>query len=135
MAKHKFKEGDRFRVKSNNHGHNYQLDRVYVVLQRQPGGNGYYMGQDPETGFTGNWIYHTDMELATLTVADLQAEKVKLQEKIAEVDKKLAFLAGTGLEVFDADEYRIHAVLAALDATHDPVARTKAVAKLLREVV
>lgn len=133
MGKHKFKVGDKFKVKTNQHGHNYQVGHIYTVTGRQQGG--YYMGNDPTTGFTGNWIMHTEMELAVVTVKELEDQKEALLAQVAEVETKLAFLKETGLEAFDADEYKIHKSLQVLDSTTDPVARAKALAKLFREIV
>lgn len=135
MGKQKYKEGDLFRVKSNTQGHNYVLGQIYRVVQRQPQGGGYYMGTDPNTGFTGNWIFHTDMEPASLTVTELEKQKNELLAQVAALDEKLAYLRESGLDAYDPDEYKIHKALSVLDNTTDPRERTKALAKLIREVV
>ena len=133
MGKQKFKVGDKFKVKSNHNGHNYQIGQIYTVTGRQQGG--YYMGNDPSTGFNGNWIMHTEIEPALVTAKELEEQRAALLVQVAEVDTKLAFLKETGLEAFDADEYKIHRSLQVLDNTSDPVARAKALAKLFREIV
>lgn len=135
MAKQKFKTGELFRVKSNTQGHNYEIGKIYKVLQRQQGGGGYYMGTDPDTGFTGAWIFHTDMESATLTKEDLLKQKADLEGQIKGICEKLAFLEESGLDAFDPDEYRVHKALAVLDQTTDTKERTKALAKLIKQIV
>jgi hypothetical protein len=132
---HKFKEGDLFKPKSNNHGHAYQIGQVYKVMSRQPGGGGYYMGADLHGNMINNWIFHSDMEPASMTKANLEKERSDLEAKIAEVDLKLAFLQETGLTEYDPDEYKIHKALAVLDSTTDSIKRTKLLAKLMKDVV
>ena len=128
--KYKFKNGDKVKLvgASTNHGPGLGL----TLTIQGPSGNGFYKTLEyPNYQFSVN-------DLAPLaskfTKKELEKEKKKLQEEIALLDNKMAYLDETGQDIGSDREFRVYQTLTFVeDGNLTKKEKAVAIARLLED--
>lgn len=126
------KVGQKIKVTSNVSGHNYKIGSIYIVSGENPGAPGHIQAKSLKKGRVGYWLQPGEYELISLNKADLEAEKIKLLEQVADLEEKLAYLSEHNLDELDVEQYRMFKALDVLDNTTDRLEKAKLLAKLLK---
>lgn len=142
MAKcKKFKVGDLIIPFKNSNSHNYSCGQVYRVIQLDTsGGESFKAISTDGSDWIGNHLRYSDCRLAFMGLdylkekADSVQSKIqKLESELAELEAKMKWMADTGADNFDEDQYRVWQALSTIeDAGMSKLEKVKVIAALLK---
>jgi len=141
MAKcNKFEVGDLVIPVKNSNSHNYKIGTVYRVLSVDSGDGTFRAISTDGCDWMGNHLKASDCKLAKIGVESLQEklEEVqskfeKLQSEKLELESQIKWMADTGTDTFDENEYRVWQALSTIeDGGLSKLEKVKLIAALLK---
>lgn len=117
----KMKVGDRIKLIANSNGHNYQLNKIYVIIS---GGGGQFQARDPESGWVGNNITQADAVLYAYTKEEIEKDIKNYEDKIHKDKMKLEYMTEENKTELDETEFIAWYLVKIMEST-DPRKKEK----------
>jgi len=118
--------GKKVKIVTNTSGHGIPIGTVGIIKSKNPSNqNQYYLEGN------ASWFYEKDVEVLSMTKADLDESISKLENEIAELKTKQQFMADNNLEEFDGNQYKVFIAISTLNDNSSIIEKAKVIAGLI----
>jgi len=129
----KYQIGEQVKVVRNVGSHSYQIGAIVTVCSVGPTDAEGFQAKSAN-GVVGNWLRDSEVEPVVVKTdkEKIEDELAKQEAAVALSKAKLAYLADTGVETFDSQEFKCYQALGIVESAVTKHEKAKALAELLK---